>query len=295
MKKRLLITVFTITAILLSGCSNTTNDMESSYLTGKSMGQIQQAEFILDTSLPDSPEEINFYTIIIPEFTTESVETLGTKLGLTGEAGVISSGTIVLSSEDGNNTLRVYDTGRIEYYSKNGLFVLDADLTSYDDAALIATAFLEETGLWFSDVELEEVKVGGTVNTTPSHLLVQYRQYIDGIPLTGNGTAYAVRVGSGGKVVKATVRHIELEFQRKIQTIGSAEACDSLMAGEGIYFSIPEIASEIIIDNVYLGYFIEPTMETGDDVIPVYVFEGECLASDGTYIEDFTAWIKAAS
>ena len=67
------------------------------------------------------------------------------------------------------------------------------------------------------------------------------------------------------------------------------------MAGEGIYFSIPEIASEIIIDNVYLGYFIEPTMETGDDVIPVYVFEGECLASDGTYIEDFTAWIKAAS
>ena len=65
------------------------------------------------------------------------------------------------------------------------------------------------------------------------------------------------------------------------------------MAGEGIYFSIPEIASEIIIDNVYLGYFIEPTMETGDDVIPVYVFEGECLDVNGNYIEDFRTYIDA--
>ncbi len=283
-----------LTMIIASsiGCDN---KEETVYTVGESMGHIQQVEFILDTPLPDSRESVTSYKLVCPEVTIESVESLGASLGFTGEANdVPSEGVIAMSSDGGENTLRVSYTGSILYYSKHGLFKLDADLTSYEDTAIIATDFLEEIGLWFPDVELEEVKVGGTVNTNPSHLLVQYRQYIDGIPLTGNGTSYAVRIGSGGQVVKVAVWHIELEPQETVQCIEPAEACDSLMAGEGMLFALPFNCSEVTIDNAYIGYFIEPGMESGDDIIPVYVFEGECLDSDGNYIQDFRTYIEAA-
>lgn len=280
-------------SIFSFGCSNVTNNGLLTYASGESMGQIQQAEFILNTSLPDSLSTLNYYKLVCPKVTIEAVKTLGAKLGFTGEAGTISSGAIVMSSKNGDDSLSVSNTGRIEYYCEHGLFVLDAELSSNEDAAIIATEFLKELELWFSDVELQEVKIGGTVNTTPSHLLVQYRQYIEGIPLVGNGTSYAVRIGNGGKVVKAAVWHIELETQGTVQCIESFEACSLLMEGKGINFALPSNCDKVTINNIYIGYFIKSHMEAGETAMPVYVFEGECLDSEGNYIQDFRTYIDA--
>lgn len=280
-------------ATISAGCSVKVNDDLKIYNSGESMGQIQQAEFTLNTSFPKTPSTLKYYKLVCPEVSIESVKTLGAKLGFTGEAGIIPSGAIVMSSNNGENWLNVYDTGRIEYFCKHELFKLNATLSTYDDAAVIATNFLKQVGLWFSDVDLQEVTIGGTVNTTPSHLLVQYRQFIDEIPLVGNGTSYAVRIGNEDKVVKAAVWHIELEPQGTVKCIDAAQAGSSLMEGKGINFTLPSNCTNVTIENIYIGYFIKAHTESGGNVMPVYVFEGKCLDSNGNYIQDFKTYIDA--
>ncbi len=291
MKSRLLCIISTIVlGTVLSGCSPfTNNDIEN-----ESMGQIGQAEFIIDTNLPDSPEKLAFYKIVPPDVTVESVENLGALLDFEGEAGFIPPYTIGMSVS-GIKSLRVNtNTGAVEFNYTHKLFQLNPELPSYEEAATIATNFLKDTNLWFSDLELKGVSIGGTVNTAPSHLLVSFTQYIDGFPLTGLGSKYGIRICDKGEIGKALIWHPELENQGEIQCIDANQACDNLISGNETVV-LPSNCKEVRITNIYIGYYLESIVEEQEYVTPVYVFEGECLTSDGTYIEDFTAWIKATS
>ena len=151
------------------------------YVLGESMGGLQGAEFILNTTLPDYPKFLDYYQIMQSDTTKESVEELGAKLGFSGEAGIIESQEIFVMST-GNMSLRVSFSGRMEYNSGLSLFGSASTFPPDNEIRTIAEGFFKKIGLWFSDIEFKEIKVGGTVNTKPSHLLVQYRQYIDDMP-----------------------------------------------------------------------------------------------------------------
>jgi len=262
------------------------------YVLGESMGGLQGAEFILNTTLPDYPKFLDYYQIMQSDTTKESVEELGAKLGFSGEAGIIESQEIFVMST-GNMSLRVSFSGRMEYNSGLSLFGSASTFPPDNEIRTIAEGFFKKIGLWFSDIEFKEIKVGGTVNTKPSHLLVQYRQYIDDMPLVGNGASFSVRISDMGNILKATIIHPELKEYDKVECINSIEACDSLMKGNGILFAVPSNCKKIIINGIYIGYFIEAHIEKQEYSLPVYVFEGECLDSDGNYIQDFITYIDA--
>jgi hypothetical protein len=172
------------------------------------------------------------------------------------------------------------------------MFQPNADLPLNSEADVIATAVLEELGLLYPDVELQGVSVGGSVNGSASHLLVQYRQYKDGIPIMG-GTSYGVRVSTDGRLAQLSVWHIELELQGETACITPYGACDRLMAGEGLQFIGYNPDMRIHIDDIYLAYFIEPEMAEGKAVVPVYVFEGECVDTNGKYLQDYREYTPA--
>jgi hypothetical protein len=127
---------------------------------------------------------------------------------------------------------------------------------------------------------LEKVTVGGTVDTTPSHLLVSFTQYIDGIPLTGPGDKFGVRISDNGEIARALIWHPELMIQGNIQCIDANQAYNSLIMGNKEY-AVPTDCQEVIITNIYIGYYLEYILEGQEFVMPVYVFKGECFDSDG--------------
>jgi hypothetical protein len=95
-------------------------------------------------------------------------------------------------------------------------------------AASIATEFLKQAGLWFPDVEVKEVVVGGTTGPNPAHLLVNFARSVGGMPLTGPGKKFGVRVGDQGEVVSMFVYYPELVPDKAVRVISAAAALDIL-------------------------------------------------------------------
>ena len=292
MKSKMLLLTLVIT-LFLTGCSGITQSTELYYPQGQSMGQIEGINFTLNASLPETQDDIDYYKLVSSDVTIESVKALGNKIGIPGEANWIPSDTIVMSELP--KMLRVSATGHIQYIVEHSLFELDANLPSYEEATMIATNFLKESGLWYDGVLLNNVTVGGTINTVPSHLLVNYSQYINGIPLTGNGSEFSVRIGDEGKIAGAAIWKPNLKLYGKVQCIKASDACNNLMAGNAINLSLPLNCKNVVINNIHLGYYLAPYTEGQEYVMPVYVFKGECLDSDGNFIEKFVAYVEANS
>jgi hypothetical protein len=271
---------------LFTGCT-TSN-------TPRNLGESDvKAEFVLNKSLPEVPEEVMSYRIAQPVVSIDSVANLGSKFGFMGEAGPIEPLAIGMSNEKTQEILQVnVNSGTIEYSCLSELFPLSPSLPDNTEAVKIATEFLVSVGLWHPDLVADEVTVGGTSEGKPSHLLVRFTRYVDGIPFTGPGNKFAVRIGDEGKVVRLLVRYSEIEQDKAVQTIDPDVAFSSLKAGNGI-FVLPADCKTVVINNVTIGYYLETINEKQEYLIPFYIFSGECRDLKGGFIEEFTGWVKA--
>jgi len=269
--------------MILSGCSGSTNLLE---------GDTGQAEFVISAYVEDAPSSISTYEIVSPEVSIQSVVELGAKLGFTGEASNIEAETIGMANEQ-NEVLRVNTTtGSLRYSCLDKLLQIDPDLPSYDEAINIATDYLKEAGLWFSDIVAEEVVVGAYFDGVPCHLLVRFSRYVDGIPVTGPGNKFGVRIGDQGEGVEILMWHPELELSTDVETV-SPDSALSIIEDGGGSFSVPADCTSIVIKDIYIGYYLSNINESQEYLLPVYVFEGKCYNKDGEYLQDYMDWVEA--
>jgi len=202
------------------------------------------------------------------------------------------------------------------------------NLPSEEEAGQIAIDFLAQSGLLPPDSTVDggyeiEVVTGGTygieeevpeegvekempeegveeggetgpevVEEYVTHLLVRFHRQIDGFPVTGPGNQLGVRIGDEGEVITILKVWREVTPYDEVVIKTPEQAYQELKSGAGSYY-VPLDCEKVVVEQIYLAYWMEPLDEHQEYVVPVYEFKGKCLDKDGEYIEDFTGWCEA--
>jgi len=266
------------------------------------------------------------YKVENPAVTTDSVEEIGGKLGFEGMAGYIEGDTKIAMLDEGAEEVRQLsvwvDSGAVEYaivYPDKLYPPEPPNLPSEEEARQIAIDFLAQSGLLPADATAGhgcevEVVSGGTygveqeapqegveekgetgpevVEEYVTHLLVRFHRQIDGFPATGPGNQLGVRIGDEGEVITVLKVWREVTPYNEVVIKTSEQAYEELKAGTGSYYA-PLDCEKVVIEQVYLAYWMEPLDEHQEYVMPVYEFKGKCLDKDEEYLEDFTGWCEA--
>ena len=279
-----------ISIICLNGCSNTYVGEPITFPQGESYGK---AEVVLAASLPETSGDVSVYKIIYPDITVDIVAEYGKGFGFFGEAAFVDAKYIAMSNQETNEIFQINaKTGALEYTSLDKLFQVDSKLPSNDEAESIAIEYLKEVGLWYLDITVEEVVVGGSTNGIPSHLLVRFTRTIDGIPVTGPGNKFSVRIGDQGEVIRVLVWHPELEPCDSISIIKPSTVFENFQSDtENIV--VPFDCECVEITEFRLGYYLSSIEGDQEYVLPVYIFEGKCLDCNGEYLQDYLGWTEA--
>lgn len=273
---------------------------------------VSSIEFSLEATDMPSETSMMAYQIENPSTTADTVEEIGGKLGFTGSAGYIddNSKLSMIQEEDGQvKQLSVWiGSGALEYYLHvpDLLFPsLAPNLPSYDEAKAIATGFLESNGLLPSDISADEatVETGGTYGNESietgeiiegyvTHLLVRFPRSINTVEIAGPGAQVEVRVGDGGVIAKALIFYRQMTPYKEIKVKSSAEAYNDLTAGKGSCNTLLDCES-VTVKEVTLVYWMEPVDSDQEYLVPIYVFEGDCLNGSGEYLYPFNGYCHA--
>lgn len=261
-------------------------------------------QFELATDFPRVPDQMPVYKPKPPAVTIDSVRELARKFGFEGEPGKVEGERAIIASDkvDGlTRMLRVrINTGGISYTISDAIDPPPDNpptLTTDEEAMRIATEFLREKGLLSPGREAVKVVCGGgTSGYGCSHLLVTFTpREIDGVPFTGPGDKFNVRVGDKGKVVDMIVG-FQQEFEPYKETvpiISPEEAYGNLKTGRLLAPSSSySYFKKVIIRDISLAYWLEPMGVKQEYVLPVYVFRGEYIDEDGETF-DFIEWVDA--
>jgi hypothetical protein len=266
------------------------------------------------------------YEVENPAVTIESVEEIGGKLGFEGGAGYIDGDTKIAMLDEGAEEVRQLsvwvDSGAVEYaivYPDKLYPPEPPNLPSEEEARQIAIDFLGQSGLLPADAtvgdgcEVEAV-TGGTyaveqevpeegveeggeiepevVEEYVAHLLVRFHRQIDGFPVTGPGNQLGVRIGDEGEVITILKVWREVTPYNEVVIKTPDQAYRELKSGAGSY-DAPLDCEKVVVEQVYLAYWMESLDEHQEYAVPVYEFKGKCLDKDGSYLEDFTGWCEA--
>jgi len=143
----------------------------------------------------------------------------------------------------------------------------------------------------------EGVEEGGeikpeVVEEYVTHLLVRFHRQIDGFPVIGSGNKFGVRIGDEGEVITILKVWREVTPYNEVVINTPEQAYQEMKSGAGSYYA-PLDCEKVVVEEVYLAYWMEPLDQHQDYVVPVYEFKGKCLDKDGEYLEDFTGWCEA--
>ena len=277
------------------------------------------------TNLPPN-NTMMVYKVKKPVVTTDSVREIGRKLGFEGSAGYIDRETKIAMLDEGAEEVRQLpvwvNPGAVEYaivYPDKLYPPEPPNLPSEEEAGQIAIDFLAQSGLLPADATVGggyeiEVVTGGTyaveeeipeevleeggeiepevVEEYVTHLLVRFHRQIDGFPVIGSGNKFGVRIGDGGEVITVLKVWREITPYKEVVINTPEQAYQELRSGAGSYYA-PMDCEEVVVERVYLAYWMEPLDQYQEYVVPVYEFKGKCLDKDGEYIEDFTGWCEA--
>jgi hypothetical protein len=277
------------------------------------------------TDLPTN-NTMMVYKVENPVVTTDSVREIGRKLGFEGSAGYVNGDTKIAMLDEGAEEVRQLsvwvDSGAVEYaivYPDKLYPPEPPNLPSEEEAKQIAIDFLAQSGLLPPDSTVggsyeAEVVAGGTygieqevpeevaegggeiepemVEEYVAHLLVRFHRQIDGFPVTGSGNQLGVRIGDEGEVITILKAWREVTPYSEVVIKTPEQAYQELKSGAGSYYA-PLDCEKVVVEQVYLAYWMEPLDEHQDYVVPIYEFKGECLDKDGEYLEDFVGWCEA--
>jgi hypothetical protein len=200
-----------------------------------------------------------------------------------------------MSKPETKDILWVYtNSGAIEYSCSHKLYPLPpGPLPDNDEAVDIAFRFLKQIDMYFPDLVANEPVIGGRVSGNPAHLLVRFTRYVDGIPLTGVGKKFGVRISDGGEVARALLHYPELEPHEEVTLKAPSQAYNELKAGGGLLPAVEGHFAKAVINEVSIGYYLKYITEKQEILLPAYTFDGEFLDAEGNYEGDYTDWVMA--
>ncbi|MFO8010146.1 MAG: hypothetical protein R6U89_04960 [Dehalococcoidia bacterium] len=273
-------------------------------------GTAENVTFELTATTLLDHDRMMVYKNVPPDVTLESVAELGKRLGL-NDAPYKRRDKIAVTGQVNHGTsvaIVSVNSGGIEYNAAGteGLYPsTKQELPSDEEAKQIAIDFLAESGLMPPEEEIGElsVKTGGSawkarivdgeiVEEYTSHLLVHVPRLIDGFPVGGAGAKFGLRIGAGGEVLRLLMVWREVEPYQEME-IKTAQQAYHELEEIGIRYT-PSGCEKVIVDEVSLGYWMEPMDAKQEYVVPVYVFEGEGLDESGEVVDpDFIGWVEA--
>lgn len=287
MKKILLIilSLLLITSLISAGCDAKYNKGSSVIRWGMRIA--------LNTDLPESPDKLNYYSTVKPEITAEWVQDIGDKIGILGEVGFTTSGNRFIMSL-GDRWLEVCaDNGAVTIRGIHIPHEMDSNLSSSENAAVIATEFVKYLGLWGDNITLNEVRLRYEDTPGRQEWGVSFRQDVGGYPIVGGSKNFHVIVNPYGTILSAGLYNPEVQFAGEVDCITAQEAYDLFLDGEALDFIFSPSIKKVEVNDVYIGYYIESQTELQEYFMPVYVFEGELITSSGDS-EVFRACVMAA-
>jgi hypothetical protein len=265
-----------------------------------------------------SNNKMMVYKVENPVVTTDSVQQIGGKLGFGGSAGYIDGGERIAMLDEGAEEVRqlsvFMESGAVEYiivYPDKLYPPEPPNLPSEEEARQIAIDFLAQSGLLPADAKLgdsyeADVVTGGTcgiveeggeaepevIEEYVAHLLVRFHRQLDGFPVTGSGNNFGVRIGDEGEVITVIKVWREIIPYNEVIIDTPEQAYQELKSGAGSYYT-PLDCEKVVVEQIYLAYWMELLDQHQEYVVPVYEFKGKCLDKDGKYLEDFTGWCEA--
>jgi hypothetical protein len=274
-----------ITSLMLAGCTGQYDKGGSVIKWG--------TQIVLNTDLPDFPNKLKYYATVSPEITAEWVQGIGDKLGILDEVEFTPSGNRFIMSE-GDEYLEVNgDNGAVTVRGIHIPHEMDSNLSSSENAAVIAEEFVKYLGLWGDNIGLKEVVLRYEDIPIKQEWGVYFNQEVGGYPMVGAAKLFNVIVNPYGTILSAGFYNPELQYAGEVDCITVREAYDLFLDGEALDFIFSPGFKKVEVNDVYIGYYIESQTELQEYFMPVYVFEGELTTSSGS-TERFRACVMAA-
>lgn len=267
-------------------------------------------EFELSTLFPEvNDTSYLMYRTRVPAVTVDSVEEVAGLFGMTGKAEVSNQRTGEIRVVDDSKGVLM----RLSMYPASGAVLYEVpdrqfpdrieerpSLPARDEAIELADAFLNERGQRPSDAEVSAVEVdqrqevweaGGSEpeEVYDVTLAVRYGRVLDGLQV--HGDEMAVIIGDGGEVVGMVKCWREVEAAGEVEVIPAEEAYEDLKAGRTIRPLEMPWYDRVSIEEIALGYWMEPRTIEQETVVPVWVFSGTAY-HDGSG-ESYQAYVKA--
>ncbi len=274
--------------------------------------QISPIELIIDTDLPDIPDELPVYRVIRPDADEDYAVKIAKKLDFGGDPEEISNSTFPHNGSrfrKEGKTLRIYQDGSIAVF-----YILDSDrpssLPSDDECIEIAQEWLEDHGLCPENVisisaspytlfvsQGIDVSYEYTRNTS-----VSFTIGIDGYETQGMG-AY-VAIGENGEILEAYINAPEF---KKYTTVALQQPETMLATFENyldnlelFYTDSPlclldRINPIMSVTDISLKYFCMLSEDSNAIALaqPILVFEGRAYREDVSDSSKFTGRVDA--
>ncbi len=126
----------------------------------------------------------------------------------------------------------------------------------------------------------------------PTYWLVEFPYFVDGMEATGPGSKIDVSIGDKGEVVKMVWSWRPMSPLGTDNIISAQQAFLELTQGKGS-IELPLDCKQVLVEQVQLKYWLDPTSEKQDYAVPVYEFKGQCVDKNGRTLESFTGWTPA--
>ena len=251
--------------------------------------------FSLTAEFPEVRDSYTLYRVVPAAITEEQVREVAERFGLSGEPGAMNKKTgeflLIDASKDPEEQVSVYaHSGAVAYHIPDLELPTEVtrqpDLPTDAEAEKIALAFLAKTGMQSPDARVVAVgagqkqevwKAGGSEPEVSYDVTkaVRFGRSLDGLPVYGD--EFAVILGDGGKVVGLVKTWREATPDGNVSLRSPGEAYEDLLAARTVRPHVGGEYDQITIENVAIGYWIEPMGIVQDLVRPVYAFSGTAI------------------
>lgn len=268
-----------------------------------------EAKYSLEAKMPQINDSYTVYCVDPVEVTETQVKEIAGRFGLSGTPELFSKDTgemlLIDKSKQPEEQISVYThSGAVVYHILDKELPTEVteqpDLPSDTEAQKIALEFIEKTGMDSFDAEVisvgvnqkQEVWEAGSSKPKISYDVteaVRFGRSLDGLPVYGD--EFSVIIADGGEVVGLVKTWRDAVPDRTVSIKTSEEAYADLLESKTVRPSVAAEYDSIVIEDVSLGYWMEPRGTVQETVWPVYVFSG--TATYDNIDEDYSAYVFA--
>ena len=259
--------------------------------------------FRITSALPENPTYMTIYKTIDPLFSTDDINRLLGIFNLNGEVSDLGRNLVIydegreleIFKQPGTGFIRFSNYDNVDLTKKANNLPTDEEAIKMADEFLKSNNFLPENA-YFKSIDYHRFKdinrFGVTTDQGKSAIQVGYGFTIDGFKAIGAGAKAGVVFGDNGELIMFYRYWRDLEPYQNVEIVSPEEAIE-FFKDEWIKrtsnYENNGLSIDVEIDDIYIAYLTEQSIEPQGFIEPVYVFSGIANLKDmkdGKVIED---------